>query len=95
MVGVIVYLMMMMLSDQCSTSSSAATELVWFVSISDLAPESVFNVYSSIHDTILRNSKKKKKNPLKQLPFDICEKVRKHFANELFRKRSLLDKIIH
>ena len=52
MVGVIVYLMMMMLSDQCSTSSSAATELVWFVSISDLAPESVFNVYSSIHDTI-------------------------------------------
>ena len=51
-VGVIVYLMMMMLSDQCSTSSSAATELVWFVSISDLAPESVFNVYSSINDTI-------------------------------------------
>ena len=71
MVGVIVYLMMMMLSDQCSTSSSAATELVWFVSISDLAPESVFNVYSSIHDNIAQ-FKEKKKNPFKQLPFDIC-----------------------
>ena len=76
--------MMMMLSDQCSTSSSAATELVWFVSISDLAPESVFNVYSSIHDTIA--IQRKEKNRFKHLPFDICEKVWKHLANELFRK---------
>ena len=72
MVGVIVYLMMMMLSDQCSTSSSAATELVWFVSISDLAPESVFNVYSAIHDTIA--IQRKEKNRLKHLSFDICKK---------------------